>query len=159
MPRRPPIPAALERAILIECGHRCAIPTCRQVPVELAHIVPWSKCREHTFENLVALCPTCHTRYDKGEIDRKSMQTYKLNLLLLNSRYGDLEQRIIRGFIEDRTTDGFWWFVDMQILLMNLLEDGILQETDQTKALGGLVQKLYKLTAKGREYIGQWPIP
>ena len=26
------------------------------------------------------------------------------------------------------------------------------------KPLGGLVQKLYKLTPKGREYIGRWPI-
>jgi hypothetical protein len=157
MAKRPPIPADLERAVLIECGHRCAIPTCRQVPVELAHIIPWAKCKTHTFDNLIALCPTCHTRYDKGEIDRKSMQTYKLNLLLVNSRYGDLEQRVIRGFVKDRTTDEFWWFVDMEILLLNLLEDGLLQDEGQTKNVGGLVQKLYKLTAKGREYVAQWP--
>ena len=74
MAKRPPIPAELERAVLIECGHRCAIPTCRQVPVELAHIIPWSRCKAHTFDNLIALCPTCHTRYDHGEIDRKSMR-------------------------------------------------------------------------------------
>src|SRR5437588_11597928 len=96
MMKRPEIPTSLERAVLIESGHRCAIPTCRQVPVELAHIIPWEKCKAHKFDNLIALCPTCHTRYDKREIDRKSMQTYKLNLLLVNSRYGDLEQRVIR---------------------------------------------------------------
>jgi 5-methylcytosine-specific restriction endonuclease McrA len=43
------------------------------VPVEIAHIVPWEKVKEHTFDNLIVLCPTCHTRFDKGEIDRKSM--------------------------------------------------------------------------------------
>src|SRR5437588_719861 len=85
MAKRPPIPADLERAVLIESGHRCAIPTCRQVPVELAHIIPWSKCKTHSLDNLIALCPTCHTRYDEGVIDRKSMLTYKLNLLLINS--------------------------------------------------------------------------
>jgi 5-methylcytosine-specific restriction endonuclease McrA len=70
---RPAIPAALKRQILVEAGHRCAIPVCRQVPVEIAHIVPWEKVKEHTFDNLIVLCPTCHTRFDKGEIDRKSM--------------------------------------------------------------------------------------
>jgi hypothetical protein len=128
------------------------------VPVELAHIIPWAKCKTHTFDNIIALCPTCHTRYDKGEIDRKSMQTYKLNLLLMNSRYGDLEQRVIRGFVKDRSTDEFWWFVDMEILLLNLLEDGFLQDGGQSKYVGGLVQKLYKLTVKGRDYVAQWPL-
>ena len=157
MAKRPPIPVELERAVLIECGHRCAIPTCRQVPVEVAHIIPWAKCKEHTFNNLIALCPTCHTRYDKGEIDRKSMQIYKLNLLLVNSRYGDLEQRVLRKFIKDRSTDEFWWFVDMDILLMYLLDDGLLQETGQTRQVGGLPQRLYKLTKKGQDYVAQWP--
>jgi hypothetical protein len=157
MAKRPAIPADLERAVLIECGHRCAIPTCRQVPVELAHILPWARCKTHTFDNLIALCPTCHTRFDKGDIDRKSMQTYKLNLLLVNSRYGDLEQRVIRNFVKDRTTDVFWWFADMEILLLNLLDDGLLQDGGQTRKRGGLVQNLCRLTAKGCEYIAQWP--
>ncbi len=157
MAKRPAIAADLERAVLVESGHRCAIPTCRQIPVELAHIVPWARCKMHTFDNLIALCPTCHTRYDKGEIDRKSMRTYKLNLLLVNSRYGDLEQRVIRTFVKDRTTDAFWWFVDMEILLLNLLDDGLLHDGGQTRNVGGLVQKLYQLTAKGRDYVAQWP--
>src|SRR5437879_5881813 len=122
MVKRPPIPGDLERALLIECGHRCAIPACRQVPVELAHIIPWSRCKTHMFENMIALCPTCHTRYDKGEIDRKSMQTYKLNLFLVSSRYGDLEQRLIRKFVKDRRTNEFWWFATMDILLLYLID-------------------------------------
>ncbi len=157
MAKRPPIPAELERAVLIECGHRCAIHTCRQVPVELAHIVAWSKCKEHTFENLIALCPTCHTRYDKGEIDRKSMQIYKLNLLLVSGHYGDLEQRVMRKFVRDRKNQEFWWFAEMEILLDHLIHDGLLQGTSQVKSVGGLEQRLYMLTKKGREYIDQWP--
>jgi hypothetical protein len=109
------------------------------------------------FDNLIALCPTCHTRYDNGEIDRKSMQIYKLNLLLVNSRFGDLERRVIRNFVKVRTTDEFWWFADMDILLLYLLDDGLLQDTGQVRNVGGLVQKLYKLTKKGQEYIAQWP--
>ena len=157
MAKRPPIPADLERAILIECGHRCAIPTCRQVPLEISHIQPWSRCKTHAFENLIALCPTCHTRFDNGDIDRKSMRIYKLNLFLVSSRYGDLELRVIRTFVMDRAIDTFWWFVDMEIMLLYLLGDGVLKATNQERLVGGLVQKLYKLTVKGHEYIAQWP--
>lgn len=157
MAKRPAIPTDLERAVLIECGHRCAIPTCRQLPVELAHIIPWSKCREHKFENLIGLCPTCHTRYDKHQIDRKSMQIYKLNLLLVNSRYGDLEQRVIHSFVENRGVNDFWWFSDMEILLRRLIDDDLLADTGQTRLTGGLVQKQYKLTEQGTAYIDQWP--
>jgi hypothetical protein len=97
---RPAIPRPLERAVLVEAGHRCAIPTCRQVPVEIAHIVPWSQVKEHKLENLIALCPTCHSRYDREEIDRLSMLQYKANLSVLNNRYGDLERRVLLHFAE-----------------------------------------------------------
>jgi hypothetical protein len=124
----------------------------------MAHIVPWAQVKEHKFENLIALCPTCHTRFDKGQIDRTSMRVYKLNLLLIHSRYGDLEQRLISIFVKDRRCKEFWWFADMEILLTYLVDDGLLQDTGETRQRGGLAQKLFKLTQKGEEYISQWPI-
>jgi len=35
---RAAIPDPLRRQVLLEAGHRCAIPTCKQVPVDIAHI-------------------------------------------------------------------------------------------------------------------------
>jgi hypothetical protein len=157
MRNRPPIPAELERAVLIESGHRCAIPTCRQAPIELAHIVRWTKRREHTFDNIIALCPTCHTRYDHGEIDRKSMQLYKINLLRISGRYGDLEQRLLRRFAKESTND-VWLMAELEILVIYLLEDGLLEDTQQTRTVTGSVEhKHYRLTKKGRAFIAQWP--
>ena len=77
---RPDLPRHLRRDLLVEAGHRCAIPTCRATPVELAHIVPWSRTRKHDFANMIALCPNCHTRFDNGEIDRTAMFLYKAAL-------------------------------------------------------------------------------
>ena len=37
------IPAKLKRRVLVEAGHRCAIPACRQIEVQIHHIVPWVK--------------------------------------------------------------------------------------------------------------------
>lgn len=77
---RPAVPRQLARDLLVEAGHRCAIPTCSATILELAHIIPWAKTRAHDFDNMIALCPNCHTRFDKGEIDWLSMLHYKANL-------------------------------------------------------------------------------
>lgn len=78
---RPPIPADLRRRILVEAGHRCAIHTCKHPEVDVHHIIPWEKCREHDYDNLIALCPNCHRRADAGEIDRSSLRLYKARLV------------------------------------------------------------------------------
>jgi len=156
---RPAIPQALKLKVLVEAGHRCAIPTCKQVPVELAHIVPWEKCNEHTFENLIALCPTCHTRFDKGEISKKAMQIYKSNLSILNNRYGDLEQRILKVFAENKSANQIWLPGGLDIMLMYLLQDGMLVDTGQNSGVimsGMPSQKLYGITEKGRDFIQKW---
>ena len=63
---RPALSAELKRAVLVEAGHRCAVPTCRQHPVDIEHIDDWAQVKEHKFENLIALCPTCHRRKGSG---------------------------------------------------------------------------------------------
>ncbi len=122
------IPANVKRAVLVEAGHRCAIPTCRATTTEIAHIVPWAETQDHSFENLIALCPNCHTRYDqKKEIDRLSMKMYKHNLGIINNRYGEFERRIFaelaktgeRGFVVGPGGD---------LLIANAIKDGLFEE-------------------------------
>ncbi len=154
--KRTPIPTELKRMVLIEAGHRCAIPTCKHPTTEIAHIVPWSKCKEHTFGNLIALCPNCHTRFDNNQIDKKSMLTYKANLALLNSRYSDLEKRIIDSFIKNPTAREILIPGGLDLMLMYLIEDGILIDTKKTT---GIIlndmpsQKYYALTPQGISFI------
>ncbi|MFI9848391.1 HNH endonuclease [Nonomuraea sp. NPDC051941] len=110
---RPAIPSELRRRVLIEAGHRCAIPTCRATPVEIAHIIPWSKVKKHEFKNLIALCPTCHARYDDphNPLDRKAVRQYKVNLNpLLSSTFGAAADCIslIAAYQGFRTAFGAW---------------------------------------------------
>ena len=95
MASRPAIPAELRRKVLVEAGHRCAIPQCRHIDVEIHHITPWEKCEEHKYENLIALCPNCHTRADKGDIDRKSLKRYKANLQFIHDKFSQIEIDIL----------------------------------------------------------------
>ena len=79
---RPAIPAEIRRAVLVEAGHRCAIPRCGNTDVDIHHIIPWETCKQHEYSNLIALCPVCHRRAHKGEIDKKSLQIYKHRLTI-----------------------------------------------------------------------------
>lgn len=59
----------LSRAIAADLlAGRCAIcgVSAADVPLEAAHIRPLSAGGDTTRENLVALCPNCHRRYDTG---------------------------------------------------------------------------------------------
>ncbi|RKS09269.1 HNH endonuclease [Nocardiopsis sp. Huas11] len=106
MADRPSLPADLRRQVLAEAGHRCAIPTCRRHPVDIDHIEDWAKVREHLFENLIALCPTCRRR-TAGDIDRKAIRQYKGSLAVLSSRYTDLVMQLLRWFVPYRTGMGY----------------------------------------------------
>ncbi len=158
MAARPPIPAELERAILVEAGHRCAIPVCRQIPVEIAHIVPYVRCKKHEFHNLLPLCPTCHARFDQGIIDQMSMSMYKMNLALINRRYGDAEARVLEWFARDRSRTGIRLFAEMQVLLFRLIDDGLIEDAgkDEHLAGGAIVRKTYLLTQAEKNYVDQW---
>jgi hypothetical protein len=83
------VPAEIRRAVLVESGHRCAIPRCEHRDVDIHHIIPWEICGRHEYKNLISLCPNCHRRAHKGEIDRKSLQLYKEALVAAFQTAGD----------------------------------------------------------------------
>lgn len=154
---RPAIPAELKRRVLMEAGHRCAIPTCRTVPVELAHIEPYSEVRGHSFENLIALCPTCHTRYDSGGIDRLSMKGYKANLGLVSGRYGEIERRLLDNFANDPYAIGMRLPAGWDLALWYLVKDGIIAKKPDDVVIDGLTALyFYEITPAGREFIKRW---
>jgi hypothetical protein len=163
MNNRPAIPRALERQVKMESGHRCAIPTCKQTPVDIHHIVPWETCKKHEFDNLIALCPTCHRKADR-EIDRKSIKMYKHNLSIVNSRYGDYERRILQYFVDNSDEE----FIELpdgkntEILLMFLIRDKLLlplpDQRPITMSARGREKMWYKLTQEGQQFISKWKV-
>ncbi|MEV0882137.1 HNH endonuclease signature motif containing protein [Micromonospora echinofusca] len=116
----------------MEAGYRCAIPVCRNHPAEVDHIDDWATVKEHRFENLIALCPTCHARKGNkpGQIDRKALRGYKANLGRLNMLYGDMERRMLEEFAERRSAGEpvgeiripFY----LSFMVSNLVKDGYL---------------------------------
>lgn len=154
--RRPAIPSALERQIKIESGHRCAIPTCRQWPVELAHIIPFRTVKDHSFDNLIALCPTCHSRYDNTkDIDRKSMQIYKSNLGIVNSRFMELEKHLLQSL---DSTQVLPIPGTMEWVFSALQKDGLIEvvSTSGISMSGIEAHYFVQLTIPGKELVKKW---
>ncbi len=149
---RPAIPAEIRRAVMVEAGHRCAIPRCGQTEIDIHHIVPWEKCKKHEYANLIALCPVCHRRAHKREIDRKSLLMYKENLATEfgANDSGSYEAKIIeikRRLSEENTDDpGYTYkfdFPDFQEPLEKIVSRNI-------EAWG------YELLAEFRENQKEW---
>ena len=70
------IPAAIQRDLMVECGHRCC--GCGEtVSLEKAHIIPWAATKDHSFENLLVLCSVCHKLSHDQKWDTKTLELYK----------------------------------------------------------------------------------
>jgi hypothetical protein len=155
---REPIPEALRRRVLVEAGHRCAIPTCRNPVTEIAHIVPYHEVQKHEYENLIALCPTCHARADRREIDRKSLKIYKRILQRLTDRYERFELLVLD---ELRLNRPVIMAGSMTLLIKNLLDEQLVTLNEniggsrvEIQGIPSNVQVL--LTLKGRTFIDEW---
>ncbi len=82
------ISASTRRQVLHEGGYKCANPVCRTVlTLEIHHIVPVAEDGSDTADNLVALCPNCHSLHHKGEITEDSIRAWKMLLLSINEAY------------------------------------------------------------------------
>jgi hypothetical protein len=150
--------AEVKRKVLVEAGHRCAIPTCRYPTTEIAHIVSESPSHDDSFENLIALCPN-HTQYDqKKEIDRQSIRMYKRNLGILNSRYSDFERRVFDQIAE---TDRRSVIVEagFEVLLLHAVKDGLLKRVEPSPAAiqrGEPTHHNYEVTDAGLNFVSRY---
>lgn len=158
MMSRSNIPAELKRRVLCEAGHRCAIPRCREIiEVDIHHIVPWSKCKEHNYENLIALCPNCHRLADRGRIDRKSLNIYKANLRYAHDKFSQLEFDILSALYKEAENVSFQFPSFLMILIKRILEVQYIEvklPENSVQILGMEMKPVYLfLTDEGREYI------
>jgi len=155
--KRPPIPAEIERKVLVEAGHRCAIPTCRHIHVEIHHIIPWATCQKHDYDNLIALCPNCHTRAHNGEIDKKSLRIYKANLRFAHDKFSQLEIDTLFDLYSLPKGKGRPWPQYLNLMLKRLFDS---KYVDVSEMMAGMIISGVKstpdilyITDEGRAFI------
>ena len=155
--KRPAIPADLKRKVLVEAGHRCAIPTCRYIIVEIHHIIPWNECRKHEYDNLIALCPNCHSLADRTKIDRKSLRMYKFNFRTVHDKFSQLEIDVLFEANRMEASQAIQWPPFMNILIKRICDAGLVRLSSRSGSVsvGGMQISPMNLTitTDGRDYI------
>jgi hypothetical protein len=157
MDARPKIPAEIKRRILMESGYRCAVPTCRFPITEHAHIESWSKTKNYNYENMIALCPNCHTLYDSKKIDKKALIAYKRKLLFLNDVYSRFEIDVL-DFLKSHKRA----LIPGELLIKRLLEEGLVLHEEEIMIQGfgdgedilGIFSVV--LSDKGKQLLEDW---
>lgn len=151
------IPADLRRRIMVEAGHRCAIQTCRNLLVDVHHIIPYKICKKHEYSNLIALCPNCHRMADNGEIDKKSLILYKNNLRFLYDKFTTFEIDILFELNKIQSNMSLQFPSYLVLLLKRIIEMEYVKWTKTPKGVvaGGMkINPDYlQITDKGREFI------
>lgn len=155
---RAAIPTDLRRRVFIEAGHRCAIPTCRHIDVDVHHIVPWEKCRKHEYENLIALCPNCHRRANNGDIDRKALRIYKANLRYTHDKFSQLEVDMLFECYRLTDGEGIMWPQYLMLLVKRLLDSGYISRIESKSNslfISGMKANpdFLIITETGRQYV------
>ncbi|MCG5079097.1 HNH endonuclease [Paraburkholderia tagetis] len=82
--KRKSITEPIKREVLTEAGYICANPGCRTILFELHHITYVAEGGKDTADNLIALCPNCHSRVHSKQIHRESVRAWKIMTVAIN---------------------------------------------------------------------------
>lgn len=125
------------------------------------HIVPWQQCKAHKYENLIALCPNCHRRADREDIDRQSLRKYKANLRFAHDRFSQLEVDLLFDLYRKPPGAGVLWPAFLELLIKRVIDAkyvDIAEAEDQilvANQLGDLrvTPNFYSISQAGRAFI------
>jgi hypothetical protein len=147
----------------MEAGYRCANPTCRTVlTLDIHHLDPVAEGGGGDAENLIALCPNCHTLHHQDVIPRAAIHHWKGMLVALNQA---LDRRSIDlliwldGLETDRHPPTF--STDALVGLAPVLSAGLAEACLSQASSGGAGFPPYSvyrvhLTRRGRALLQSW---
>ena len=140
----------VERKLYAESMGRCMNPNCKEELfkikgdiIERAHIIPYAKTADNSFDNLVILCPNCHTNYDKNAafseeelLSWKKMRQQELDQFF-NKKFNDFEslkEEVIPLLIENKKIFETYYLGEEKEL-WNILENKVLANNAQLRYL------------------------
>jgi hypothetical protein len=148
MPRKS-LPVDIRNRVLHEAGYKCANPVCRTIlTFEIHHLDPLADGGSDSADNLIALCPNCHTLHHKGVIAIASLRAWKSILLSVNEAYDRKSVDILLAFDK---TEMLYLSGDGLLECAPLLAGGLLK-------IGEPYRRTYdvRLSDRGKGMIQAW---
>ena len=141
--------------VLTEAGYRCAVPTCRTIlAIDIHHMVEVADGGGNEPGNLLALCPTCHALFHRGEIARDSIYAWKSMLVSLSHAF------------DTATLDDLLFLAMPEAANLHVSGDGVLKFSRLVAAglatfqvfmqNGPLILYAVGLTPKGTHLVNAW---
>jgi hypothetical protein len=159
--QRKAIPVDVKFLVLHEAGYKCGNPTCRHVlTLDIHHMVRVADKGPDTAENLLALCPNCHSLHHRGEIPTASIRAWKMLVLALNEAFDTRSVDVLLaldklGVVKRLTGDGI-------VTLAPLVAAGLVNVREYPEGRSGGkfatydLMYLAELSEKGRLLVEGW---
>jgi HNH endonuclease len=153
---RDKLPLKTRVIVLTESGYRCAVPTCRNIlALAMHHIWEVSAGGGDDPSNLIALCPTCHALYHRGNILQESIYVYKAMLVAITRAF-DLEAIDRLLFLESCQKDFLVVSGDGLLHFGRLIAAGLASVDQKSNNNWQLVTYAVNISDKGRQLIEAW---
>ena len=154
--KRKSLPLATKKLVLHESGYRCANPVCRTIlTLDIHHLEYVSEVVDNSAENLLPLCPNCHTLHHSGHIPRESLRAWKMLLITLNEGF---DRRSIDLLLSLSSVGLVVLSGDGLLVCAPLIAAGLIKVVNQPFVHEGVLDVRYKveLSDKGRSLIEAW---
>lgn len=141
-----------------EAGYKCANPRCLYpLTLDIHHLYYVSKGGSNEPDNLLPLCPTCHTEHHNGKIPTESLRAWKMVLISLNEAFDRRSISLLltvadHEYIEEITGDGIVEYAP-------LAASGLIVLKPRTwKGFDGSQRTYYvaRITDKGKVFVEGW---
>jgi hypothetical protein len=151
--------------VLHEAGYKCGNPVCRTIiTLDIHHLVYVSEGGSDDPQNLLALCPNCHSLHHAGHIPIESLRAWKFLLLSLNEGF---DKRSVDILLALAKLGGIMVWGDGLLQVAALIASSYVASEAQTRKIEteGLLGKRITLeperywitlTTKGRALVDAW---
>ena len=141
---------SVKKRLYAESMGRCMNPACQRKLfseegdiIEKTHIDPYCKTADNTFENLVLLCPNCHTEFDKNHkftpeevLNWKKIRKEEIERIFCKkfSNFEDLKREVVPLLEQNKNIYENYYLKDKKSL-WNKFEIKVLQNNEKLKLL------------------------
>jgi hypothetical protein len=153
---RDKLPLKIRVIVLTESGYRCAVPTCREIlALDMHHIWEVSAGGSDDPSNLIALCPTCHALYHRGNYKQESIYLWKAMLVAITRAF-DFEAIDRLLFLESCKKDFLVVSGDGLLHFGRLIAAGLASVDQKSNNNWQIVTYAVNISDKGRQLIEAW---